>query len=155
MWIITAFFTPAPDNLTDPGRALHFYDISLKYALTPRAKGKVERHHPFWQNRLPSCFLRESIRNIDVANEHLERPRAYYNHHVIHRELKQPPQAAWDQAFKEKRCVLRPFRPDPPGGRTSGSVRAQVKVGESMPQCRCRCGSNRHIGSTGGNGHPV
>ena len=122
------FFTHVPDNMTYIGWALHFYDISLKYAPTPQAKGKVERHHQFWQNRLPSYFLSESIRNIDVANEHLERLRAHHNHHEIHRELKQPPQAAWDQAVKEKRCVLRPFRPDP-WWPYIWSVRAQVKVG--------------------------
>jgi len=57
------FFTHVPDNMTYLGWALHFYDISLKYAPTPQAKGKVERHHQFWQNRLPSYFLSESIRN--------------------------------------------------------------------------------------------
>ena len=31
--------------------ALHFYGISLRYALTPQAKGKVEREHQFWQRR--------------------------------------------------------------------------------------------------------
>ena len=43
-----------------------------------------------WQNRLPSYYLSESIRDIDVANEHLDQLRAHHNEHEIHRELKTP-----------------------------------------------------------------
>ncbi len=122
------FFTHIPDSLTYLGWALRFYDVSLKYAPTPQAKGKVERHHQFWQNRLPGYFLSESIRTISAANEHLEQLRGHHNLHEIHRELKQTPQAAWDQAVKECRCVLRPFRRDP-WWTYVWSLRAQVKVG--------------------------
>lgn len=39
------FFSKIPENLTYPGEALRRYDISLKYAPTPQAKGKIERQH--------------------------------------------------------------------------------------------------------------
>jgi hypothetical protein len=42
------FFTRDPDTLTQLGWALKFYDISLRYAPTPLAKGKIEREHRFW-----------------------------------------------------------------------------------------------------------
>lgn len=122
------FFTHVPDNLTYLGWALHFYDVSLQYAPTPQAKGKVERHHQFWQNRLPSYFLSESIRSVVPANEHLERLREHHNQHELHRELKMTPQAAWEQAVKEDRCVLRPFRRDP-WWPYVWSLRTGVKVG--------------------------
>jgi hypothetical protein len=51
------FFTSTPDALTQLGAALHFYGISLRYAPTPQAKGKVEREHQFWQKRLPASGL--------------------------------------------------------------------------------------------------
>ncbi len=122
------FFTHIPDHLTYLGWALRFYDISLKYAPTPRAKGKVERQHLYWQNRLPSYFLSESIRSIDLANEHLEQLRKHHNHHELHRELKMTPQKAWDQAVEEDRCVLRPFRRDP-WWPYVWSLRTPLKVG--------------------------
>jgi transposase InsO family protein len=107
------FFSRLPDTVTQLGWALRFYDVSLRYAPTPQAKGKVERHHQFWQNRLPSFYMAESIHSIDTANEHLDRLREHHNQHEQHRELSMTPQAAWHQAKHDGRCVLRPFRRDP------------------------------------------
>ena len=50
------FFTSTPDALTQLGAALRFYEVSLRNALTPQAKGKIERAHDFWQKRLPPLF---------------------------------------------------------------------------------------------------
>ena len=61
------------------GWALKFYDISLRYAPTPQAKGKVEREHQFWQGRLPAYFASEKITEIEVANRHIEDLRAHHN----------------------------------------------------------------------------
>ena len=122
------FFTQIPDNLTYLGWALKFYDVTLRYAPTPQAKGKVERQHLYWQNRLPSCYLSESIRDIDVANEHLDLLRSHHNEHEIHRELKMTPQTAWSGAVADGRNVLRPFKRDPWWSYV-WSLRTQLKVG--------------------------
>jgi hypothetical protein len=102
------FFTHDPDALAQLGWALKFYDISLRYAPTPQAKGKVEREHQFWQGRLPAYFASEKITEIEPANRHIDDLRQHHNTHEIHRELRQTPQRAWDQAQKEKRSALRP-----------------------------------------------
>jgi hypothetical protein len=107
------FFTHVPDNLTYLAQALRFYDVSLRYAPTAQAKGKIERHHQFWQNRLPSYFLAESINEIEVANEHMDPLREHHNRHEVHRELRMTPQEAWDRAEEEHRSALRPWRRDP------------------------------------------
>ena len=107
------FFTHIPDNLTYLAQALRFYDVSLRYTPTAQAKGKIERHHQFWQNRLPSYFLAESINDIDVANDHLDPLREHHNQHEVHREIQMTPQEAWDRAQKEGRSALRPWRRDP------------------------------------------
>ncbi len=122
------FFTRIPDSRTYLGWALRFYDVSLKYASRPQAKGKVERHHLFWQNRLPSYCLSESIHTISKLNEHLEPLREHHNRHEIHRELKMSPQEAWDRAVQDGRYALRPFRRDP-WWPYVWSLRVQVKVG--------------------------
>ena len=82
------------------GWALQFYDISLRYAPTPQAKGKVEREHQFWQGRLPPYFASEKISDLSEANRHIDALRAHRNAHEVHRELRQTPQRAWNQAKK-------------------------------------------------------
>ena len=122
------FFTHDPDALTQLGWALKFYDISLRYAPTPQAKGKVEREHQFWQGRLPAYFASEKILEIKVANSHIDALRAHHNAQEIHREPRQTPQRAWDQARKEKRSALRPA-PRCPWWNYVWSVRTSLKVG--------------------------
>lgn len=122
------FFTHEPDALTQLGWALKFYDISLRYAPTPQAKGKVEREHQFWQGRLPAYFASEKILEMAEANQHIEALRHHRNAKEVHRELRQTPQNAWNNATKEKRSVLRPA-PRCPWWVYVWSVRTLLKVG--------------------------
>jgi hypothetical protein len=122
------FFTHDPNALTQLGWALKFYDISLRYAPTPQAKGKVEREHQYWQGRLPAYFASERIFEIETANRHIDALRAHRNAHEVHRELRQTAQRAWNQARKEKRSVLRPA-PLCPWWDYIWSVRTNIKVG--------------------------
>lgn len=121
------FFSKIPDNVTYLGDALRRYDISLKYAPTPQAKGKIERQHQFWQNRLPSYFSAEGLDQIKSANPHLDPLRQHHNTQELHRELHMTPDTAWRKAKEEKRCVLRPFRADP-WWTYIWSVRQRVRV---------------------------
>lgn len=123
------FFTHTPDALTQLGTALKFYDISLRYAPTPQAKGKVEREHQFWQGRLPAYFASEKISELAEANRHIDELRHHHNAKETHRELRQTPQQAWATALKEKRSVLRPA-PVCAWWTYVWSVRTQIKVGD-------------------------
>ena len=122
------FFTHDPQALTQLGRALHFYGISFRYAPTPQAKGKVERSHFFWQERLPAYFASEQITDIDQANPHIQDLRRHRNQHEVHRELQMKPQRAWSLAQKEKRSVLRPV-PRCAWWPFVWSLRTPIKVG--------------------------
>ena len=122
------FFTHDPEALTQLGWALQFYDISLRYAPTPQAKGKVEREHQFWQGRLPPYFASEKISEIQEANQHIDALRQHHNEHEIHRELGQTPQRAWNTAKKENRSVLRPA-PRCPWWTYVWSIRTAIRVG--------------------------
>jgi hypothetical protein len=121
------FFSKIPETLTYLGEALRRYDISLKYAPTPQAKGKIERQHQFWQNRLPSYFSAEGIDRIESANPHLDPLRHHHNTQELHRELNMIPHEAWNKAKREKRYVLRPFQADP-WWKYIWSVRQRVRV---------------------------
>jgi hypothetical protein len=107
------FFTHQPEVFTQLGAALRFYDISLRYAPTPQAKGKIERLHDFWQKRLPPLFAAEQITTLPAANALLEQLRIHRNTHEKHREIGTTPQAAWDLAQREKRSVIHPTPPCP------------------------------------------
>lgn len=122
------FFTHIPDNLTYLGQALRHYGVSLKYAPTPQAKGKIERLHLFWQHRLPSYFLAHGIHEVERANTHLDPLRLHHNREELHRELHMTPHKAWTLAKRDHHYVLRPFREDP-WWRYVWSVRTRVRVG--------------------------
>lgn len=123
------FFSSVPDALTQLGAALHFYGVSFRYAPTPQAKGKIERDHQYWQNRLPAYFASEQITTLAVANEQLTALRHHRNRHEVHRELGMTTQAAWDAARQEKRTVLRRV-PRCPWWPYVWSQRTVVRVGE-------------------------
>lgn len=102
------FFTHTPDAHTQFAAALRFYGVSLRFAPTPQAKGKIERGHQFWQRRLPSLFAAEKITDLVQANPFLDQLRTHHNQMEKHREIGSTPHQAWDLAQKEKRWALRP-----------------------------------------------
>lgn len=101
------FFTTVPEMLTYLGEVLQWLGITFKYAPTAQAKGKVERQHLFWQNRLPAFLAAEHIVRIDQANPQIDELREHHNDHEIHRELGMTPTGAWRKAIREQRSVLR------------------------------------------------
>lgn len=121
------FFTAVPDMLTYLGEVLQWLGVSFKYAPTPQAKGKVERQHLFWQNRLPAFFGAEGITAIDQANTEIDKLREHHNEHETHRELGMPPASAWRKAVRDKRSVLRK-RPTTPWWQYLWTVRTTVKA---------------------------
>ena len=133
------YFSSVPDALTQLGTALRFYEISLRYAPTPQAKGKIERAHDFWQKRLPALFAAEHVSTLPEANALLDQLRRHHNTKERHREIGSTPQAAWDLAHRENRSSLRPA-PRCPWWPYVWSVRAQTKIG---PDGRVACGAQR------------
>lgn len=113
---------------TQLGQALGFYGVSFRYAPTPQAKGKVERDHHTWQNRLPALYASENVTVLEEANTLLAELRAHRNRHEIHRELKMTPQVAWDKALAENRSALRPV-PACPWWPFVWSQRTGIQVG--------------------------
>lgn len=122
------FFPQRPDALTQLGAALHFYGVSLRYAHTPQAKGKIERQHQYWQGRLPALFAADAIATPGAANRLLPDLRRHRNEHEIHREIGCTPVQAARRASREKRSALRPA-PRCPWWNYIWSVRSPATVG--------------------------
>ena len=147
------FFTHAPDAFTQLGAALRFYEVSLRYAPTPQAKGKIERLHDFWQKRLPSVFAAEAITTLGPANALIDALRVHRNQEEKHREIGSTPQAAWTLALREKRSALRPApacpwwpyvwsqrsnaRVDPDGRIALGAARLRIDRPPGSKVIRC------------------
>jgi hypothetical protein len=132
------FFPQRPDALTQLGAALHFYGVSLRYALTPQAKGKIERQHQYWQGRLPALFAAETITTPATANVLLPdcavtatptRSIANFSAHPM------PPHAR--PSAKNAVCCARPRAA--PGGPTFGVCAPSSK---SAPTVGCPSATN-------------
>jgi hypothetical protein len=104
------------DSVTRIGERLKFYDVSFIVAHTPEAKGKVERIHQVWQDRLPPYFALNGLTlasNLEDVNGHIQTLRKHRNGREQHRELGMTPQTAWDTATAQGRNKLRPVPKDP------------------------------------------
>lgn len=93
-----------------------FYGVSLVLANSPESKGKVERVHQVWQDRLEPYFRLNGIgadADLSLVNKHLDALRLHRNAHERHRELGCAPDEAWRQSKEAGRDKLRPVPKDP------------------------------------------
>lgn len=124
------FFTDVPENLTQLGAALRFYDMSFRYAPTPQAKGKIERSHQVWQQRLPTICSAEGISDLEQANAMLDKLRLHRNQHETHREIEMTPGRAWKLAAQQGRSVLR-AAPSCPWWPYVWSIRTNARIDDT------------------------
>ena len=106
-----SFFKGEDGNLTQLGKRLKLYGVSFVFANTPEAKGKIERVHQVWQDRLPAYAAREGVTGdtpLEDVNDHLDCLVDYRNAYEEHRELRMSALEAWNRAIEEGRCKLRP-----------------------------------------------
>lgn len=105
-----SFFRNEDGSLTQLGRRLKFLDVSFVFANTPEAKGKIERIHQVWQDRLPAYAEQEGLAGdtpLEDVNDHLDCLVDYRNAYEEHRELRDTPLGAWEKAIAEGRCKIR------------------------------------------------
>ncbi|MBQ7252341.1 MAG: transposase family protein [Kiritimatiellae bacterium] len=154
------FFVSGSGNPTQLAKRLKFYDVSFVTANSPEAKGKIERVHLVWQDRLPAYFQGEgtgSGMTFEILNEHATALAEYRNGHEIHREIGMTPQAAWDRAVAEGRSKLRRVPRDgwwelvwAEWTRGVAGPRGRVAVGDGCVPTQCANGTKvwvcRHAG---------
>lgn len=88
--------------------------IDFTYALSPQAKGKVERPYRWLQDHLVRTCARENIRDIKQAREILRKEINHYNYHQVHSTTGEIPSLRFEKALKENKSLFRPYKTPPP-----------------------------------------
>jgi len=88
--------------------------IKVTYALSPQAKGKIERPYRWIQDRLVRTCYRENIRDIKKAQLILNSLVSKYNYRIVHSTTKEVPYIRFQRAIREKRSLFREFTIRPP-----------------------------------------
>ncbi len=88
--------------------------VKVTYALSPQAKGKIERPYRWIQDRLVRTCYRENIRDIKEAQLILNYLVQKYNYQIVHSTTGEIPYFRFQRAIREKRTLFREFRIMPP-----------------------------------------
>lgn len=84
------------------------------YALSPQAKGKIERPYRWLQDHLVRTLVRESVTKIEEGRELLKKEVNDYNWRRIHSTIGEIPMRRFEKAAAEKKSLWRPFGLVPP-----------------------------------------
>jgi len=89
-------------------------NVKVVYALSPQAKGKIERPYGWMQDRLVRTCARESVTDIKQAQIILNREMNRYNYHQVHSTTGEVPFLRFQRATQEKLSLFREFSIKPP-----------------------------------------
>ena len=88
--------------------------VQVTYALSPQAKGKIERPYRWIQDRLVRTCAREGISDIKEAQVILNNLIIKYNYHWIHSTTGEVPYIRFQRAIRESKSLFRTFIIQPP-----------------------------------------
>lgn len=84
-------------------------DCTIKpiYALSPQAKGKIERPYGWLQDHLVRTCIRENVKDINHAQRILNYERERYNYKQFHSTTQEIPSRRFNSALKAKKSLFR------------------------------------------------
>ena len=88
--------------------------MKVSYALSPQAKGKMERPYGWFQDHLIRTCVREDVADIKPAQQILRYEVYRYNHRQVHSTTQEVPYFRFQRALKERRSLFREFKIRPP-----------------------------------------
>ena len=83
--------------------------VDVVYALSPQAKGKVERPYRWLQDRIVRTCAIEKLTAIDDVRAVLKEELNRYNNHQVHSTTGEVPSIRFEKARKEGKSLFRPF----------------------------------------------
>jgi len=89
-------------------------NIKVTYALSPQAKGKIERPYGWLQDRVIRTCVRDNVTDIGEAQRVLNHEVHRYNYKQLHSTTQEVPYFRFQRALKERMSLFREFRVRPP-----------------------------------------
>jgi len=83
--------------------------VDVSYALSPQAKGKIERPYRWLQDRIVRTCAIEKLTAIDDVRAVLKEELNRYNNHQLHSTTGEVPSIRFEKARKEGKSLFRPF----------------------------------------------
>lgn len=90
-------------------KMMRILGVEVIYALSPQAKGKVERPYRWLQDRIVRTCALEHITTMQEARPVLKEEVDRYNHHQVHSTTKEIPSIRFEQAKAAGNSLFRPF----------------------------------------------
>ena len=88
--------------------------VKVIYALSPQAKGKIERPYQWLQDHLVRTCVRANTTDIRQARTFLRREIQRYNFRQVHSTTLEVPFFRFQRALKQKQSLFRQFKIKPP-----------------------------------------
>jgi len=89
-------------------------NIKVTYALSPQAKGKIERPYRWLQDRVIRTCVRDNVTEIRQAQGVLNQEVRRYNYKQLHSTTQEVPYFRFQRALEERRSLFREFKVRPP-----------------------------------------
>lgn len=83
--------------------------VDVIYALSPQAKGKIERPYRWLQDRIVRTCAIEKLTTIDEVRDVLKDEVNRYNNHQVHSTTGEIPSMRFENARKQGNTLFRPF----------------------------------------------
>jgi hypothetical protein len=90
-------------------QVMRLMGVGVVYALSPQAKGKVERPYRWLQDRVVRTCAREHVTHIHDGRSVLRDEIDRYNNRQVHSTTREIPSIRFDKARNEGRSLFRPF----------------------------------------------
>jgi hypothetical protein len=95
-------------------QVLNECQVKVIYALSPQARGKIERPYGWLQDRIVRTCARENVHTVDQARRILMKELNRYNNRQIHSTTAEIPALRFNRALQESRSLFRDFMVPPP-----------------------------------------
>jgi transposase len=94
---------------TQWGKMMRALGVDVIYALSPQAKGKVERPYQWLQDRIVRTCALDNISTMEEVRVVLKEEVDRYNRHQVHSTTKEIPNIRFRRAQKDGNSLFRPF----------------------------------------------
>jgi hypothetical protein len=94
---------------TQWGKMMDRLGVDVIYALSPQAKGKIERPYRWLQDRVVRTCALEHITALEEVRQVLREEVERYNQRQVHSTTQEIPAIRFDRALKEANSLFRPF----------------------------------------------